>query len=898
MSTPLKVLIVEDNPDDAELSVVELRLAGFEPEWVRVDTEAAYLANLHRGLDLVLADFQMPSFNGFRALELLNLVGLDIPFILVSGTIGEDVAVEAIKRGATDYLMKDRLARLGTAVTHALTETRSRRERRRAVGAEQRQLSELRVLVDMIPAMVWFKDVKNRILRVNQRVADAVGKSVEEIEGKPASEIYPQNAGKTYADDSAVIHSGAPKLGAVETVLGPDGQEQWVQTDKVPVRDKDGETIGLIVMAQDITERKQAEAARLVSEERFRSYFELGLIGMAITSPTMGLLEFNYEVCGILGYTREELCRKTWAELTHPDDLAEDFAKFDRVCAGEMDGYSMEKRFLRKDGGIVQAMIAVKCVRHADGTVDYCVALLQDITERKRADLALRESEQRFKALFEQAAVGVAQGDAATGRFVQVNQRFCEIVAYGREELEQLTFADITHPYDVAASLEKGRQLLAGTLREFSAEKRYLRKDRTEVWVSVTVSAMWTPGEPPDYFIAVVQDITERKRFDEHFLQAQKMEALGQFSGGVAHDFNNILATISGYTELSLLLLTDNPGVREHLDSVLKAAGRAAELVKQILTFSRQQPQERHAIQLRPVVEESIKLMRAAIPSTIAFDTDIAADAPTVFANANQVHQVLMNLGINAWHAMKDQSGRLQIVLEHWEVDEAQAAAQPRLRPGRYARVSLSDNGSGMDAATLRRIFEPFFTTKPVGEGTGLGLAVVHGIMDGHDGVVTVASRPGEGTVFHLYFPAHTGEATLSAIAEGPVLRGHGETVLVVDDEEMIAAMMQNTLSRLGYAAEFATNPLVALALVQADPARFQLVLSDQAMPGMSGLELANRLREIRPDLPVMLMTGFSASLTPERVQRAGVRQVLLKPLTLHQLGAAIHAVLSTTFPP
>jgi len=698
-------------------------------------------------------------------------------------------------------------------------------------------------------------------------------------------------------DAFAALSADRPSLDIEYRIVRPGGEIRWVRVRGFQVRNSDDQLIRHIGIVTDITEQRQAEAARRESEERFRSYFELGLIGMAITSPTKGFLEVNHELCRILQYEREELFVKKWAELTHPDDLAAENIRFGDIIAGKIDGYSMEKRFLRKDGEVVHAMIAVKAARRNDGTVGYLIGLLQDITEGKNAEDALRASEHRFKAVFEQAAVGVAQGDAATGQFVQVNQRFCEIVGRSRQEMEQLTFADITHPQDVDHSLKKARQLMAGTIREFSTEKRYVRKDQSEVWAGVTISAMWAPGEKPDYFIAVVQDITERKRLNEHLLQAQKMEALGQFSGGVAHDFNNILATISGYTELSLMILTDNPVVRSHLDSVLKASGRAADLVKQILTFSRQQSQERQTIPLQPVVEESIKLLRATIPSNIAFETSVAADAPNVLANANQVHQVLMNLGINAWHAMQDRPGRLQIRLERWVVDEAQASTQPRLRPGSYARVSVSDTGCGMNAATLQRIFDPFFTTKPPGQGTGLGLSVVHGIMDGHDGAVTVCSQPGEGTVFHLWFPAHTGEAAAGGIDEGPPPHGNGEAVLVVDDEELIATMIQQTLIRIGYAAEFATDPAAALALVRTDPQHFQLVLSDQTMPGLTGLVLATRLREIRPDLPVILMTGFSASLTPERLELAGVRQVLFKPLTVQMLGTALRAALSARHP-
>lgn len=268
-----------------------------------------------------------------------------------------------------------------------------------------------------------------------------------------------------------------------------------------------------------------------------------------------------------------------------------------------------------------------------------------------------------------------------------------------------------------------------------------------------------------------------------------------------------------------------------------------------------------------------------------------------VLADATQIHQILMNLGTNAWHAMKDRTGRLHVTLEKCVIDGAHAAKQPGLRPGVYARVSVGDTGCGMDQATLPRIFEPSFTTKPPGEGTGLGLAVVHGIMDNHDGSVTVYSQPGEGTVFHLYFPAHAGEATGVAAEEGPVPRGHGERVLFVDDEEVLVRLGQRTLAALGYEVEVATQPAAALARVRADPQRFALVLTDLTMPRMTGLLLANRLLQIRPGLPIILMTGYSASLTSERVEVAGIRQLLLKPTSIHSLGTAVHAALSAQPP-
>jgi PAS domain S-box-containing protein len=507
----------------------------------------------------------------------------------------------------------------------------------------------------------------------------------------------------------------------------------------------------------------------------------------------------------------------------------------------------------------------------------------------------LLESEQWLKAIFDRAAVGMSQVDAKTRRFVRVNQKFCDLVGYTSGELQQLSFPEITYPEDVAMDAEKLARLTEGSITEFTREKRYVRKNGSVVWVTVAVSSIGMPGDAPVSYVVVAQDVTERKRIEEHFNQAQKMEALGQFSGGVAHDFNNILAAIVGYTELAGLILDRNPEVRGHLDQVLAAANRAADLVQQILTFSQRQPRRRRMVHLRPIVAECLKLLRAALPATIEIDASIGADAPPVMADANQIRQIIMNLGTNASHAMKDRNGRLKVTLERCVVDASHAAAEPRLQSGVYARVSVGDNGCGMDPGTLPRIFEPFFTTRAPGEGTGLGLAVVHGIMDDHDGVITVSSHPGEGSIFHLYFPAGAADVIFPPIERSaPVRRGRGERILVVDDEEQLAALGRKTLTALGYEVEVATLPTAALAMVHAAPDRFAVVLTDQTMPGMTGLVLANRLRQIRADLPIILMTGFSASITSERAEEAGIQQILLKPVTIHSLGSAVHDALAS----
>ncbi len=603
---------------------------------------------------------------------------------------------------------------------------------------------------------------------------------------------------------------------------------------------------------------------------------------------------WSEEIYLILGLTPQDgpAGEATFDRRVHPADLS--LVRQQRAAFTEgQQRVVFGHRIVRPDGTVRYVHHITETLRDGAGRPVRRSGTMQDVTDSRAADESLRQSEERHRKML------MFSPDAncmnVDGVITLVNPAFCQLLgAAAPAQLLGRPVLDVVHP-DYQALVRARREQPFADRPAPPAEMKFIRLDGTAVDVEVASVAFDFEGRTEVQVIA--RDITERKRFAEHLLQTQKMEALGRFSGGVAHDFNNILAGISGYTELSLMLLKDNPAVRAHLGSVLQASRRAADLVRSILTFSRQQPQERRVIQLQPVVAETLKLMRATIPATIEFESSIDPAAATVLANAGQVHQVLMNLGINAWHAMKDRAGRLQVTLEEFTVDTAYAATRPRLHPGDYVRVSVSDTGCGMDQVTMRRIFEPFFTTKAPGEGSGLGLSVVHGIMDSHEGAVTVHSQPGDGTVFRLYFPVHAGAVTRPVADAVVVPRGRQERILVIDDEELLARMHEQSLIALGYEAESMTDPAAALARVLAAPDYFALVLTDQTMPGMTGLELAAELHFIRPGLPILLMTGYSLSLTATRVAAAGIRQLLLKPTTMHALGAAVHAALAAVTP-
>jgi len=760
-------------------------------------------------------------------------------------------------------------------------------ERKRAEGALK--LSDFSVNNASLPSYWIARD--GRILRVNRAACEQLGYSEAELLALAVPDLAPGLPSENWAAHWQRLRE-EKRISFETTQRRKDGSIFPVEVDLNWIEFEGREYDFAFV--RDISKRKQAEEELRRSEDRFRAIFDQAGIGIALVQITDGAItRCNRALADMMGYSMEELNRMRVEDISQADDYLEDLERWNNLVAGKTARFQMVKRYRRKDGQRIWGLLTCSVVRDPDGRPMFLIGMVEDITARELAKAALQSSEKRFKAVFEQAGVGIVQAEAATGRLVQVNQHFCEIVGRSREELEQITFAAISHPQEIGRDLETEQQLKTGAIREFTREKRLLRKDGSEVWATVTVSAMWQPGEVADYFIAVVQDITERKRLEDQVGHSQKMEAVGTLAAGIAHDFNNILAAIFGYTELSLLTLKDNAEVREYLGGLLGAANRAKNLVRQILTFSRQHPQDLQPIRLQPLVAECVALLRATVPSAIEFETSLGPDAPMVLADATQIHQVLMNLGTNAWQAMKDGPGRLQIKLEARHVDEALVAAQPRLRPGAYACLSVSDTGCGMDQATQRRIFEPFFTTKPAGEGTGLGLAVVHSIMASHEGAITVHSRPGEGTVFDLYFPAYAGGAALPATDRELTPRGHGERILLVDDEEPLVRLGQKTLAALGYEVATATQPEAALALVRADPQRFSLVVTDQTMPRMSGLELASQLRRIRPCLPIILTTGYSLSLTPERLEAAGIRHLLLKPSTIPALATAVHDVLS-----
>ncbi len=531
----------------------------------------------------------------------------------------------------------------------------------------------------------------------------------------------------------------------------------------------------------------------------------------------------------------------------------------------------------------------------------YNAALVAKLEERNQALLHsnadLRASEERFRELAESISEVFWLADPGWEKVFFVSPAFRQLWGRPPESLyaNPEMWIDVIHDDDRRRVADSARtRQLAATYHE---EYRIVRPDGSIRWIRDRAFPVRNAAGITYRIAGVAEDITERKQLEEQIRRAQKMEAIGTLAGGIAHDFNNILTAINGYTNLASLRTCDDPVTVEYLQAVLEAGRRATDLVGQILAFSRMQEQQRLLVSLRHVVAEAVRLLRATIPASIEFDVSLAASAPSVIADTTQIHQIVMNLCTNAAHAMRDGVGRLTVRLEGVHINHGDAATRTGLEAGDYTRLTVGDTGHGMERAVLDRIFDPFFTTKPAGEGTGLGLAVVHGIMESHGGHITVDSRPGAGTAFQLYLPAGTGNAIPPRTEPAELPPAAGERVLLVDDERQVGQVTMLILRQLGYSVELESSPLDALAMFRVAPDAFDVVMTDLTMPRMTGVELAKELHRIRPDLPVLLVTGFIGSLPQEKAREGGFCEVLQKPVPIAELSRALQRALTVAVP-
>jgi PAS domain S-box-containing protein len=513
--------------------------------------------------------------------------------------------------------------------------------------------------------------------------------------------------------------------------------------------------------------------------------------------------------------------------------------------------------------------------------------LIQEITESRRI-----QERMNLQSVALSAAANAIVITDRNGQIEWVNPAFSKLTGYSVAEAigsSSRTLKSGQHPpafYD-----HLWTTITTGNV--WHGELVNKRKDGRLYTEEMTITPVRGADGQIAHFVTIKQDITERRQLENRSQQAQKMEAIGTLAGGIAHDFNNILAAIFGYCNLLQQDQVGNASAQDDIGEILRAANRAKDLVQQILTFSRKREPKRQIIRLDTVVMDALKFLRASLPADIRIENHLAADAPAILADPTQIYQMILNLATNAQHAMKDRPGQLTVRVESFLPEEKFILTHPEFRPVQYTRLTVADTGQGMDANTLKRIFEPFFTTKPAGQGTGLGLAVVHGLVHAHEGAITVESQPGQGSTFCLYFPAKTPVGMITGTAAGKLLSGSGEMILIVDDESALTTAFQRLLLRLNYQVVVSNSASAALKLVHENSGRFALVITDLTMPEMNGLELTRQIRAVREDLPVILASGYAPDLNRQNLQAAGVCELLEKPVSMSILAATVQRVIA-----
>jgi PAS domain S-box-containing protein len=578
----------------------------------------------------------------------------------------------------------------------------------------------------------------------------------------------------------------------------------------------------------------------------------------------------------------------------HPDDRDLVQRTLDRASR-ERTNFDFEHRLLMPDGRVRHVRVIGHALRKASGSLEF-VGALTDVTDRKQAEEAVQQSEKRFRAMIDYSSDGIVL-DAPEKGVIYVSPSTERVLGYTPEELARLSHHDYVHPDHIQRRKAAWAEVIQAPGKAVTHEVLVRHKDGSWRWIERTLSNLL--HEPSVQAVVVnFRDITMRKnaeaekeRLEIELRQSQKMEAMGTLAGGIAHDFNNILGAILGYGELAQNGTSQGSDMRRYLDNVMQAGGRAKSLVERILAFSRIGMAERRSINVQAVIEEALELLATSLAPGVRLDKRLEAGDAAIVGDATELHQIAMNLCTNALHAMEN-GGVLEVVLDRAELVQDCLLSHGSLTPGVYVRLCVRDTGRGIPSQVLDRMFDPFFTTKVAGEGTGLGLSLVQGIVADSRGAIDVRTAVGHGTTFTIWLPL-AGEATIPTVEVATALpRGHGQTVMIVDDEKVLVALAEEMLAALGYEPVGFTSSVAALDAFREAPRSIDIVLTDETMPELVGTDFARELSLLRPDIPIVLMTGYSGAPLHERARALGVREVLRKPLQSKDIAECFGRVL------
>ncbi|HEX2855066.1 MAG TPA: PAS domain-containing protein [Opitutaceae bacterium] len=748
---------------------------------------------------------------------------------------------------------------------------------------------------------VWEYEIPTKRITWDDRMFQIYGVPPEVFDGR--RDLWQQSL---HVDDREaatdlslkVVAGDVPRYDTKFRIVHPDGSVRHIEAHGYLQRDSKGTPLRFVGLNRDITAETQMIEALKLAEERWQLAIEGTNDAVWDWNVQTGSVFHDERWASMLGLEPIEApyTLEGWRQLTHPDDIPLNAHALEEHFAGRSPFYEQELRLRAKNGEWKWILDRGKVVaRTVDGRPLRMAGTHTDITERKRLEQRLRRMEELAAQVSQLAQIGGWELELASDQLTWsgvVNQVF-ELPPDFSPTLPAMLRL---FPADARATLETALRAARASGASFDLELPATSAKGRRIWVRVL-------GKPDAHdrrtvsVLGAMQDITarhesedSRRRLEEQLFQAQKMETLGTLAGGIAHDFNNLLTGIIGYHELATDSIDANHPAHAFLLEARNASLRARELVDQILTFGRQTGGIEHGpVDLPLVIEEARRFLRATIPTTVAIEAEVGAEGFRVLADATQIHQVILNLGSNAAHAMRAKGGTVRISLHAEQLTVEQSTKLGGVATGKYVRISVADSGHGMDATTMRRIFEPFFTTKNTREGTGLGLAVVHGIVRAHRGAITVESEVGVGSTFHIYLPAAEAEnpAAITSFMSAP--GGAGELICVVDDEEIVGSCTKLALEGKGYKAVFFTSAAQCLETISKGNQPIQLLLTDQTMPGMQGIELAAALRKSRPDLPVVIMSGYFSKISSAALDELGGVQLLAKPFTADELAQAVN---------
>ena len=641
-------------------------------------------------------------------------------------------------------------------------------------------------------------------------------------------------------------------------------------------------------------EAKQKELQK--SKQRLKEAQEIAQMGHWELDLKDNTLQWSEEMYRIFGQPpqKSEATYDTFLAMVHPDDRAYVDKSYKESLAKKTQ-YDIDHRLLLKDNIVKWVHERCQTLYDDNGEPICSIGTVQDITERKQIEKALQASEEKYRHLFENFLDVYYQADHK-GIITLISPSVRKIYGYAPDEVIGRPMKEFI--IDPLNQKEFLRQLsLNGIVEHFEAQSKH--KDGSVIWISTNAKSLNDKNKNLIGIEGITRDVTkqklaelEQKRLQTLLRQSQKMEAIGTLAGGIAHDFNNILSVILGYSELARGEIDDSKKLNHDLGKIFNAALRAKDLVSQILLFSRKSDQDLKPIRVQLVLKESLKFLRASIPTTIEITQNIDPDCEPVLADSTQMHQIIMNLCTNAYYSMRDSGGIISVSLKTVELFSEDMITMIDLEPGDYVELAISDTGCGISNDDLERIFEPYYTSKPKGEGTGLGLAVVHGIVNSCHGRIIVHSKQGHGTTFQIYLPIIKEPEEIIQKKGIRALPTGNERIIIVDDDNSIAQMLKMVLEKLGYKVTALTDSLNALALFRETPDDFDLVLTDMTMPDMSGDQLAKEILKINPEIPIIICTGFNENITQEKAIAIGVKGLLMKPVTSFELTRTIRTVL------